>query len=142
MQKGEEHEAEIYFKHYNYLKEQYSKQSSLYQGLAVLSPYLPTRFLSMAVARTDYTAHWDFSDAAEDYRIATQKFLNDHFAENSSYGEWDYQAEAGFWSQLPTFDYTPPELNTVLSNNASNIWILGAWIAVSFGMLLLTTKTI
>ncbi|MHA7831933.1 MAG: ABC transporter permease [Flagellimonas sp.] len=142
MQKGEEHEAEIYFKHYNYLKEQYSKQSSLYQGLAVLSPYLPTRFLSMAVARTDYTAHWDFSDAAEDYRIATQKFLNDHFAENSSYGEWGYLAEASFWSELPTFSYTPPELNMVLSNNASNIWILGAWIAVSFGMLLLTTKTI
>ncbi|MAU16771.1 MAG: hypothetical protein CMH46_14680 [Muricauda sp.] len=142
MQKGEEHEAEIYFKHYNYLKEQYSKQSNLYQSLAIVSPYLPTRFLSMAIARTDYTAHWDFSDAAEDYRIATQKFLNTNFAENSSYGEWGYKADADFWEKLPDFDYTPPELNAILSTNASSLYILGAWIAISFGLFLITTKTI
>lgn len=142
MQKGEEHEAEIYFKHYNYLKDQYSKQSDLYQSLALVSPYLPTRFLSMAIARTDYTAHWDFSDAAEDYRIATQKFLNANFAENSSYGEWGYRADADFWKKLPDFSYTPPKLNAILSTNASNLWILGAWMAVSFALFLITTKTV
>ncbi|MBQ4913332.1 DUF3526 domain-containing protein [Maribacter sp. MMG018] len=142
MQKGEEHEAEIYFKHYNYLKDQYSKQSDLYQSLALVSPYLPTRFLSMAIARTDYTAHWDFSDAAEDYRIATQKFLNANFAENSSYGEWGYRADADFWKKLPDFSYTPPKLNAILSSNASNLWILGAWMAVSFALFLITTKTV
>ncbi|MEL6485089.1 MAG: ABC transporter permease subunit, partial [Bacteroidota bacterium] len=30
MQKGEEHEAEVYFKHYNYLKNQFSNQSKVY----------------------------------------------------------------------------------------------------------------
>lgn len=142
MQKGEEHEAEIYFKHYNYLKDQYSKQSDLYQSLALVSPYLPTRFLSMAIARTDYTAHWDFSDAAEDYRIVTQQFLNTNFAENSSYGEWGYRADADFWKKLPDFSYTPPKLNAILSTNASNLWILGAWMAVSFALFLITTKTV
>tara|TARA_B100001059_G_scaffold186421_1_gene188346 strand:- start:3218 stop:4624 length:1407 start_codon:yes stop_codon:yes gene_type:complete len=141
MQKSEEHEAEIYLKHYNYLREQYLKQTTLYQSLAIISPYLPTRFLSMALARTDYTAHWDFSDAAEDYRIATQKFLNDDFAENSSYGEWDYLAETSFWSQLPKFNYSPLKLNKVLKNNTSNVFILVTWIAVSFGMLLLNVKS-
>jgi ABC-2 type transport system permease protein len=142
MQKGEEHEAEIYAKHYKYLKEQYSKQSSLYQSLAIISPYLPTRFLSMAIARTDYSAHWDFSDAAEDYRIATQKFLNDNFAQNSSYGEWDYRANANFWGKLPEFSYNPQELNAILTTNASSLWILGAWILLSFGAFLITTKSI
>ena len=142
MQKGEEHEAEIYFKHYNYLKEQYAQQSDVYQGLAAISPYLPTRFLSMAIAQTDYDTHWDFSDAAEDYRIATQKFLNNDFAQNSSYGDWAYQADPDLWKKLPAFDYQPPQLSSILRSNISSIWILAAWIFISFSILLLTTKTI
>ncbi|WP_418498083.1 DUF3526 domain-containing protein [Flagellimonas sp.] len=142
MQKGEEHEAEVYFKHYNYLKDQFAQQSKVYKGLAIISPYLPTRFLSMAVAQTDYATHWDFADAAEDYRIATQKFLNDHFAENSNYGDWSYQADANFWVGLPNFEYDPPKLGEILTDNTSSLWILGAWLALSFSILLITTKTI
>nr|WP_299344847.1 DUF3526 domain-containing protein [Allomuricauda sp.] len=142
MQKGEEHEAEVYFKHYNYLKNQYTQQADVYQSLAAISPYLPTRFLSMAIAHTDYATHWDFADAAEEYRIATQKFLNDNFAENSEYGNWGYRADASFWKSLPTFDYDPPELGSILSRNTSNLGILGLWLATSFGLLLFTTKTV
>ena len=142
MQKGEEHEAEVYFKHYNYLKEQYTEQSNVYKSLAVISPYLPTRFLSMSIAHTDYATHWDFADAAEEYRIATQKFLNDNFAQNSKYGNWRYQADASFWKNLPAFEYDPPELNTVLSRNASNLWIMGFWLISSFGFLTLSIKNI
>jgi ABC-2 type transport system permease protein len=142
MQKGEEHEAEVYFKHYNYLKEQFVQQSNVYRGLAAISPYLPARFLSMAVAQTDYATHWEFADAAEEYRIATQKFLNDNFAENSEYGNWGYRADADFWKDLPAFDYDPPELGSILSRNTSNLGILGLWILGSFSLLLFTTKTI
>jgi len=142
MQKGEEHEAEVYLKHYNYLKEQFSEQSKVYKGLAMISPYLPTRFMSMAIAQTDYNTHWDFADAAETYRIATQKFLNDNFAQNSTYGEWSYRADADFWKQLPVFEYDPPELKTILAQNSSNLWILAIWLAISFSLLLLTTKNI
>lgn len=142
MQKGEEHEAEVYFKHYNYLKDQYQKQSSIYRGLAVLSPYLPTRFLSMAIAHTDYATHWDFSDAAEQYRIQTQKFLNDDFKDNSSYGQWSYRASADTWTKLPEFEYTPPELDAILKRNISNIGVLGVWLLVSFAFLFFTIKKI
>mgnify|MGYP001792670098 FL=1 len=142
MQKGEEHEAEVYLKHYNHLKNQYSKQTQVYRGLAAISPYLPTRFLSMSIAHTDYATHWDFADAAEDYRVATQKFLNDNFAENSDYGDWGYRADASFWKSLPIFEYDPPELDFILSENFSNILILAFWIASSFGLLILFTKTI
>ncbi|TAI49254.1 DUF3526 domain-containing protein [Flagellimonas allohymeniacidonis] len=142
MQKGEEHEAEVYFKHYNYLKDQYSNQSKVYKSLAAISPYLPTRFLSMSIAHTDYSTHWDFADAAEEYRIATQKFLNGNFAENSEYGNWGYRAEAGFWKNLPAFDYNPPELNSTLARNSSNLWLMGIWLITSFGLLFLSTKTI
>ncbi|WP_343486422.1 DUF3526 domain-containing protein [Allomuricauda sp. d1] len=142
MQKGEEHEAEVYFKHYNYLKDQFANQNRVYRTLATLSPYLPTRFMSMALAHTDYTTHWDFADAAENYRIASQKFLNDNFAENSEYGNWAYQADASFWKQLPAFEYDPPELRTVLAKNASNLGILGIWLLGSFTLLFFTVKTV
>ena len=140
MQKGEEHEAEVYFKHYKRLKAQYQKQSKTYKGLAIASPFLPTRFLSMAIAQTDYATHWDFSDAAENYRIETQKFLNNNFAENSSYGEWSYRADASTWANLPVFEYTPPSLDTILQDNKSHLLILGVWVLVSFSALFLTTK--
>jgi len=141
-QKGEEHEAEVYFKHYNYLKQQYANQSNVYRGLASISPYLPTRFLSMAIAHTDYDTHWDFADAAENYRVATQKFLNDNTAQNTKYGERGYKASADFWKQLPAFEYDPPELSAVLNRNSSNMVVLGLWLFVSFGFLFFTTKTI
>lgn len=142
MQKGEEHEAEIYFKHYSLLKEQYLRQSKVYRTLAVLSPFLPTRFLSMAVAQTDYATHWDFADAAEVYRIDTQKFLNDNFAQNSKMGEWDYQADAETWKQLPAFVYDPPELNSILDRNASNLWVMGLWFMGSFALLFFIPKNL
>lgn len=142
MQKGEEHEAAVYAKHYNYLKEQYTNQSEVYRSLAIISPYLPTRFMSMAFAHTDYATHWHFSDAAEDYRIATQKFLNDHFAENSSYGDWSYQADPEVWKQLPPFEYDPPELASILASNTSNLGILALWLLGTFGLLTVSLKRI
>ncbi|MBP2830862.1 DUF3526 domain-containing protein [Aquimarina sp. U1-2] len=135
MQKGEEHEADIYFKHYNYLKDQFTKQTKVYKGLAVFSPYLPTRFMSMAIAHTDYATHWNFADAAENYRIATQKFLNDDFAKNSAYGNWGYKADASFWKKLPVFEYSPPELTAVLSQNTLNLAVLSTWLLGSFALL-------
>ena len=141
-QMGEEHEAEVYFKHYKYLRKQYNQQTNIYKRLAIISPYLPTRFLSMAISNTDYVTHWDFSDAAENYRIKTQKFLNDHTAQNTKYGEKGYMAEADFWKKLPAFDYTPPELNNILIQNKSNLFILGVWIIFSFGLFLSNSKKI
>lgn len=142
MQKGEEHEAEIYFKHYNYLKEQYSNQNSIYQKIAAISPYLPTRFLSMAIAKTDYTTHWDFADAAENYRIQSQKFLNDHFAKESKLGEWNFKASAGFWKLLPKFKYEPPSLLETIKTNTSSIIIMLVWLFGSFTLLFFTSKSL
>ncbi len=142
MQKGEEHEAEVYFKHYKKLKEQYFKQSRVYKQLASISPFLPTRFLSMSIANTDYSTHWYFEDAAENYRISTQKFLNDHFANNSKYGDWSWKADANFWKKLPKFKYNPPTLAQTLNNNLGNILILFAWLTGSFIVLFFITKSL
>ncbi len=140
MQKGEEHEAEIYFKHYRSLKEVHYEQTSVYQKTAILSPYLPVRFLSMSLAHTDYGTHWDFSDAAENYRLDLQKALNDNFAENSEYGDWAYKADKALWADVPEFSYTPPSYGDILGSNQTNVMVVLLWLIASFGMMLFNAK--
>lgn len=140
MQKGEEHQAEVYFKHYKELKAQYQNQSGMYKRLAIVSPFLPARFLSMSIAQTDYATHWDFSDAAENYRIEAQKFLNDDFAQNSTYGNWGYKANADTWAKLPKFSYQPPTLSRILNDNQGYILILSLWVVLSFAALFIKPK--
>lgn len=136
MQKGEEHTAMIYFKHYEALKQTYLDQTRVYRATSILSPYLPARFLSMALCRTDYQAHWHFSDAAEKYRIMMMDKLNMHFAENSSYGDWAYQADKSLWSSIPDFTYEPPGYNKIISDNMENSIVLVMWSLISGALLL------
>ncbi len=132
MQKGEEHEAEVYFKHYQLLKEQFQQQSRFYSFSAAASPYLPARFLSMAIARTDYGLHWDFADAAERYRLNMMEALNMDFADNAAYGNWAYKADQTLWEGIPDFSYTPPSLGQIALSHLSNFLLLITWLAVSF----------
>ncbi len=141
MQKGEEHEAQVYFKHYAELKNTFRNQSKVYQAAAIASPFLPTRFLSMALARTDYRAHWDFSDAAESYRLSLVDTLNMNLAVNSTYGDWAYKADRSLWKNVPDFEYDPPSLGDIIGRNWSNILVLGLWFLVSFvGLKILTQR--
>lgn len=135
MQKGEEHAAEIYFKHYESLKQTNNAQSDVYRTASVLSPYLPVRFLSMALCRTDYHAHWHFSDAAEKYRLQMMNALNMDFAENSSYGDWAWKADKSLWKEIPDFNYEPMSYASIIETNESNIMALGIWLILSSGLL-------
>lgn len=140
MQKGEEHEAEIYFKHYNLLKEQFANQSRVYRLSALLSPFLPARLLSMTIARTDYETHWDFADAAEKYRLDMMNALNMDLAENSEYGNWAYKADPALWAEVPQFSYEPRPYGEVLQQNLSNILLLLGWLGLSFLMLMIAAR--
>ena len=132
MQEGEKHTAEIYFKHYQVLKDTYVNQSKVYRATAALSPFLPTRFLSMAISRTDYNAHWDFADAAEKYRIVLVGKMNGHMMDNSKTGDWDYLVDKDVWESVPDFQYEPPTYASVLNLNSSNILTLIGWLLISF----------
>jgi ABC-2 type transport system permease protein len=139
MQEGEKHSSEIYFKHYQALKDTYLNQSKVYRATAALSPFLPTRFLSMAISRTDYTAHWDFADAAEKYRIVLVGKMNGHMMNNSKTGDWDYLADESTWESVPEFEYEPPSYGSILSLNSSNLFTLMAWVLISFSVLYVAT---
>ncbi len=142
MQQGEEHDAEIYFKHYNLLKETYENQTRVYRSTAALSPFLPTRFLSMAICRTDYASHWNFADAAERYRIMLVGKMNGDMVDNSKTGDWDYQADEKLWESVPDFEYQPVAYASVLRSNLSNLMTLFAWVIISFAALFITVSKI
>lgn len=142
MQKGEEHEAKVYFEHYKALRQTYEAQKKVYNRLSILSPYLPTRFLSMSLAHTDYGTHWHFLDAAEKYRLQLQKTLNGDFAKNSAYGNWAYKADKSLWATIPKFSYAPPELAHIVRENTWSIISLLLWFILSTVVFLWSSKKI
>ena len=142
MQKGEEHEAKVYEKHYNILNEVAKNQNATYKRLSFLSPFLPIRFLSMDIANTSDILHWKFTKAAEKYRIETQLFLNNDIKNNSKPGERGYKMKANKFKNLPKFSFSPPTLSQILKENAQNMLFLSLWFIIPFMGLIITSKKI
>lgn len=140
MQKGEEHEAEIYKKHYDILNEIAIKQNGVYKNLSFLSPFISLRFLSMDVSNTSDKLHWKFTNAAEVYRLKKQQFLNYDIKDNSQFGERTYKMNAEKFKQLPKFSFTPPTLSEILKENTQNILFLVLWLVLPFAGLLIFSK--
>ncbi|CAM1344881.1 ABC transporter permease [Tenacibaculum amylolyticum] len=142
MQKGEEHEAKIYEKHYGILNRIAIEQNDLYKKLSFISPFIPVRFLSMDVANTSDNLHWKFTKAAEKYRIEKQRFLNYDFKDNSKTGEWSYKMSADKFAKLPKFNFVPPTLSQILDENAQNLLFILLWLFIPFIGLIISSKKI
>ena len=142
MQKGEEHEAKIYEKHYKTLKNIAIRQNNTYKKLSFLSPFIPVRFLSMDIANTSGNLHWKFTEEAEKYRIRKQEFLNYDIKDNSKYGECGYKMNAEKFKQLSKFNFTPPSLLQILKENTKNILFLTLWFLFPFLGLIISSKRI
>lgn len=140
MQESEKADAEIYFKHYELLKDIYQRQTGVYRAAAVLSPFLPTRFLSMAISRTDYHSHWNFADAAEKHRIELVGLMNGDLMDNSQTGDWDYKGDELVWASVPKFSYEPPALAVILKSHRLNFIVLGCWLLFSTLGVFLATR--
>ncbi|WKB82975.1 DUF3526 domain-containing protein [Cellulophaga lytica] len=139
MQKSEEYQAQVYAKHYGLLKEKAKKQGGVYKSLSAISPFLPTRFLSMAIANTDYESHWAFTEAAEEYRVGVQRFLNGTTEKNAKYNE-RYVAPADTWSKLEEFNYESPTFSEVYKQNTSVFSVLIIWFVLTAALLFFTNK--
>ena len=140
MQKGEEHEAEIYTKHYNNLNEIAQRQNSVYQKLSFLSPFISLRFLSMDISNTSDQLHWKFTNDAENYRLNKQQFLNFDIKDNSKYGDRGYKMNSKKFKQLPKFSFIPPSLSEIINQNIQNILFLLLWFILPFTGLLIYSK--
>lgn len=142
MQKGEEHEAKIYEKHYAILNEIANQQNETYKSVAFLSPFIPVRFLSMDIANTSDNLHWKFTRAAEEYRIKKQAFLNNDIKDNSKLGDWGYKMDGKRFKELPKFSFTPPTLTKILGDSKGSLAFLGLWLVLPFIVLIASSKKI
>ncbi|MEO9572304.1 MAG: DUF3526 domain-containing protein [Polaribacter sp.] len=142
MQKGEEHEAEIYEKHYTILSDIAVNQNETYQNIAFVSPFISVRFLSMDIAHTSDNLHRKFTQAAETYRIEKQQFLNYDIKDNAKVGQRGYKMSAEKFKNLPKFNFTPPTLFQVLRENTKNLLFLALWLILPLAVLIITSKKI
>jgi ABC-2 type transport system permease protein len=102
---------------------------------SLVSPFLPVRNLSMAMAYTDVDMHWDFSEAVELYRQDFVRFLNEDLKYSSRTGE-TYLAGSDVWASKPGFSYELPGMMDVLKAQNGNIFLLLGWVGLSFLALL------
>ncbi len=131
LAEGEKYESEIYTKHFDLLRAQYEKQRSIYRWCGVLSPLLPMRFASMALARTDYGFLWHFEDQAEKYRIEFNTALNMNIAENAK-GVAQYKAGKELWASLPSFNYDWRPASHIVKDQWVEVVTLVLWTVLGF----------
>ena len=131
LAEGEKYESEIYTKHFDLLREQYEKQRSIYRLSSALSPFLSVRFVSMALARTDYGFQWHLEDQAEKYRVYFNTELNMNIAENAK-GVEEYEAGKELWGAIDRFQYEWQSTSEILRDHRVEYAILLSWVVVSF----------
>jgi ABC-2 type transport system permease protein len=130
LQEGENHGNEVFDRHYGRIFETYAAQNRVYQLAGLAAPLVPMRSLSMALAGTDFLHHREFVRAAEDYRRAIQRVMNDDIAHNARPG-LAYIAGPELWSKVPSFEYTMPPVGWVLGEYRISILLLMGWVAAS-----------
>lgn len=143
MQAGEEHETVVYARALKNLNNIYFSQLNLYQSTALFSPTILLKMLSMQFAKTDLQTHYDFTQQAENYRIALVRDLNYDLKDNSNYGDWDYiSKDKDFFKKNVKFDYKPLSFSQTLANTSTALALLMAWVLASLLLLQRATQKV
>lgn len=139
LQSGEDHGNEVFDRHFGRLHDQFSAQARIIQWAGLASPMLAARSLSMALAGTDFEQHRHFARAAEEYRRAIQRTLNDDIATHQVAGQ-PYLAGAELWSRVPDFTYEAPSTGWVLGRQATALAVLAGWALLAAGAAVLGAR--
>jgi ABC-2 type transport system permease protein len=102
---------------------------------------MAVRGFSMGLAGTDLRQHRHFTDAAEAYRRALNKLLNENFAQNSrTSDEYNYFVDRAFWQKTPDFVYAAPGAGWVMKGQVFNLAVLIVWLIVAFAASVFAAK--
>ena len=148
LETSEEWAAEVFDKYYGLLDDAFRKQNHARQILAVFSPLVAIRSLSMGLAGTDYFQHQDFSQVAEDYRRNMVYLMNrdltihgvEYSSENFDYVNYTVGREV--WETLPDFEYHVPPVSWALYNHRWSVIVLLFWLAATIVLTFRTTQKI
>ena len=134
LQEGEEHGNEVFDRHYGALFDTFERQNVLYQLGGYVAPLVAVRSLSMALAGTDFAHHRHFVEAAESYRRAIQRVMNDDIMRRSRAGVL-YVAGPELWSNVPAFEYQTPGAAWALGTQTFSLAGLLGWAALALLLL-------
>jgi len=134
LQAGEEYGNRVFDRRYGELWGLYEKQNRIHKALALVAPLNALRQFSAGMAGTDFAQHRDFAVAAENYRRALNKMMNENLAYNSHGGDFEYEADGALWKATQDFVYTAPGATWVLRLQIWNCAALALWFAVAVAL--------
>jgi len=128
LQVGEDHGYEIFDRFYGELFSPMQAQNDFLERAAALFPLLGVQSLSMGLAGTDLAQHRDFIRAAEAHRRATIKILNDDILAHPAKHGATHLGDKHLWAKVPPFGYEPPGVGWVLTQHATALVFVFAWL--------------
>jgi len=151
MKEGEALTSAAYQQQLATLVDTYRRQEAWVQWAGLISPYLATRPLSMALAGSDLPHQMEFERQAEAYRYALIQSLNDlHMNEVAAAADrYDVifngapsrqRIDRAFFEGLPEFSYAAPDLRWALTQQSLGVWCFVWMLTVSLGALWLTGR--
>lgn len=123
-------EREVIDYHFARLTLRSEAQDRTMQSVALASPFVAIRAISMSLAGTDLAHHQRFSEHAESYRRSLVDQLNRELAEKGGDDAWQYTAGRELWEKAPAFSYIPPEVGWALERQGLALLGLGLWLLV------------
>lgn len=127
----------VHAHHFAGLWGRYARQRNILRGMAILSPAIPLREISMSLSGTSLAHQRHFEEAAEQYRrdfnTAIDEWDMTHSRGVVSY-ETQYAADS-VWQSVPVFGYEPPSLGFSVSVAALDAMLLAAWVMAAMGLL-------
>lgn len=137
MKEGEKISSEVYNKHKNKLVDKYLKQQNFVKAIAILSPYMAIKNISMAITGTDYREYIHFENQAEDYRYFLAQSLNDlhikHIANDvKSSADKKAALSSSYWKDIKYFAYQFRGWPAIIQSEMVSIIALLMWGLILF----------
>lgn len=120
--------------------DQVARQDRMFARLSLLSPTIAVQALSASLAGTDFSHHRDFIDTAEAYRRDLVNRMNADGMAHDAHGTERHVNDAGLWSSIPDFAYSPPHLGAVNANAASAALSLLGWLLATAVLILAAAR--
>lgn len=142
MHEREQHDYAVFDRELGSFFARLARQDSL-QGLAgFASPMIAVQAASAGLAGSDFRRHTDFLRAVESYRRVLSDTMNLDLIDHPTQRGQEYLARPEVWEKVPSFVYRPVALAQSLSEVATPLALLAAWLCVAGGATVLAVRRI
>lgn len=131
LQAAEETNDQIFDEHYEALFESYRQQSRALAIGGLFSPFLAVKQLSMGLCQTDVWTDIAYQEAADRYRKAFIKALNQDLIESGPVQSQRFVRSRDFWREAPRFEYALPGLGASIRHHGLSLGLLALWFGLS-----------